>query len=106
MRKLAIPALAAAGLALSMAAANAQSVGVEINTGGPAYGYGSYYGYGPGYGGYYGYRSAPERSYYGRSYGYRSAEPTIVEERGIRNSGGCGTYFFWNGDRCVDARNK
>ncbi|NJO24048.1 MAG: hypothetical protein HC868_15420 [Sphingomonadales bacterium] len=29
-------------------------------------------------------------------------------EYGVRPSGpnGCGTYYFWNGERCVDARNK
>lgn len=103
MRKLAFPVLAAAGLALTAASAQAQSVGVEINTG-PAYGY-TTYGYGPRYERHYGYRAAvPMRRSYGPSYGYRSSEPVVVEERGT--GGGCGTYFYWNGDRCVDARNK
>lgn len=102
MRKLAIPFLAVAGLAVSAAGASAQSVSVEI---GPTYGYSNYGGnYGPRYSeGYYGYRSvAPARRDYGRSYGYRSDE--TVTERGT--AGGCGTYFYWEDGRCVDARNK
>jgi hypothetical protein len=108
MRKIAIPFLAVAGLVATAATSHAQSIGVEIDSDGPAYGYTSF-GYGPGYYGdrYYGYRAAApaRRYYYGeRSYGYRSDAPVTVQERGT--SGGCGTYFYWNGDRCVDARNK
>lgn len=107
MRKFAIPVLAAAGLAMTAATSQAQSIGVEIDADGPVYGYADFGGYGPGYSrGYYGYRSAApvRRSYGGAYYGYRSEEPVVVEER--RGGGSCGTYFYWNGDRCVDARNK
>lgn len=104
MRKFAFPVLAAVGLTLTAASAQAQSFGVEIGTG-PAYGYTSYGVYGPRYEGYYGYRSAvPMRRSYGPSYGYRAEAPVVVEQRGT--GGGCGTYYYWNGDRCVDARNK
>ena len=51
-----------------------------------AYYYGGY-GYGP------------------RVYGYSTRTnpaPGAVREPRFRN--GCGTYFFWNGERCVDAR--
>ena len=108
MRKSAIPFLAAAGLVMTAAASQAQSIGVEIDSDGPVYGYADFGGYGPGYSGRsYGYRSAaPVRPYtysgYGPSYGYRADDG--VKERGT--GGGCGTYFYWNGDRCVDARNK
>jgi hypothetical protein len=37
-------------------------------------------------------------------YGYRAYAPPPV--RVPRVHGGCGTYFFWNGERCVDARNR
>ena len=106
MSKLTIPFLAAAGLVLTAATSQAQSVGVEIGRSGPVYGYADFgYGYGAGYDrGYYGYRAtAPARRSYGTSYGYRADEP-MAEERGT--PGGCGTYFYWSGDRCVDARNK
>jgi hypothetical protein len=105
MRNYAIPFLAAVGLAMTSAASQAQSVGIAIDTDGPVYGYADFGGYGPGYyGRSYGYRSAaPARNYTGPRYGYRAGE-SVVEERGT--SGGCGTYFYWNGDRCVDARNK
>ena len=39
-----------------------------------------------------------------RVYGYYQAdEPDFGRPAG---SGGCGTYHFWNGEKCVDARNK
>jgi len=106
MRKLALPFLAAAGLVMTAATSQAQSIGVEIDSDGPVYGYADFGGYGPGYyGRHYGYRSvAPARRVYGPSYGYRAEAPVVVEERGT--GGGCGKYFYWNGDRCVDARNK
>ena len=105
MRKLAIPFLAAAGLALTAASLQAQSVGVEIDVGEPVYGYSDYRAYGPGVYGTYGYRPAAPVRRYSRTeyYGYRADEP-VVELRS--RSGGCGTYYYWNGDRCVDARNK
>lgn len=104
MRKVAFSLIAAAGLTLTAAAAQAQSVGVEIGVG-PSYGYTTYGGYGPRYEGYYGYRTmAPVRRSYGPSYGYRAQAPVVIERRA--HAGGCGTYYYWNGDHCVDARNK
>lgn len=39
-----------------------------------------------------------------RVYGYYQAdEPDFSRPQG---SGGCGTYYYWNGHKCVDARNK
>jgi hypothetical protein len=40
-----------------------------------------------------------------RVYGYYEAMPA-PETFGPDGPGGCGTYFYWNGERCVDARNK
>ena len=39
---------------------------------------------------------------YGYTREYRDGDDTFA----VRPSGpgGCGTYFYWNGDRCVDAR--
>lgn len=100
MRKIAMSVLAVAGLTAAVSSAQAQSVGVEIGRGGAAvYGYTGSGPYARGYSGYDGYR-APMRSYRSDSYGYRANE---VEDR---PDGTCGTYFYWNGARCVDARNK
>jgi hypothetical protein len=45
------------------------------------------------------YRSGP------RVYGY-VATPDEAELERPSGPGGCGTYRYWNGDKCVDARNR
>jgi len=35
---------------------------------------------------------------YPRAYYYEAPAPRVIRR------GGCGTYRYWNGDRCVDAR--
>jgi hypothetical protein len=100
MRKIAMSVLAVAGFTGIVASAHAQSVGVEINRGGAAvYGYTGSGPYGRGYSGSNGYR-APLHAYRSDYYGYRA------DEARDRSDGTCGTYFYWNGARCVDARNK
>ena len=89
-RTVIIGALAAVAATLGASAASAQ-IGIEIYAG-PSYGYRNYdrpyYGYAPAY----------RRSYSRERYYDDRSEP--------RNTGGCGTYRFWNGERCVDARNR
>jgi hypothetical protein len=86
--------------------ASAQSVGIYV---GPSGFETSYYGYGTGYGERYRYRDS-NRIYSNdgpRVYGYtRRYNDTDSSERGNvrRVPGGCGTYYFWDGDQCVDAR--
>ena len=43
-----------------------------------------------------------------RVYGYyEDVDPApMIELERPSGPGGCGEFFFWNGDRCVDARNK
>jgi hypothetical protein len=86
--KLILAATTAVAITMLSGAASAQGIGIYI---GPpaAYDY-EYYGYGPEY-----------RSYRPRVYGYRrySDDDTYRVRRG-----GCGTYRYWDGDRCVDAR--
>jgi len=86
-------AAAAAGLiALTWAhGASAQSFGIYV--GPPAvYDYDEGYAYGPAYG------PGP------RVYGYTRRQND--GEYDTRRAGGCGVYRYWNGDRCVDARNR
>jgi hypothetical protein len=45
------------------------------------------------------YRSGP------RVYGY-VATPDEAEPERPSGPGGCGTFRYWNGDKCVDARNR
>lgn len=103
-RSILITALAGAAAVLSYASASAQSVGVGVYAG-PSYGTYGYdtYGYGPAY------RGRTVRSYeYGpRVYGYASNDPPVDADvdRPAR-SGGCGTYYFWNGSYCEDARDR
>jgi hypothetical protein len=75
-----IPAAAVAATALC-GAASAQSVGVYV---------------GPAYDDYYYYEGPPSYPRAARRY----------EDRGVVYGyrGGCGTYRFWNGEECVDAR--
>ena len=89
--------LAATALVGSYASASAQRVGVEIYAGPPTYYDRPYYGYSSGY-----VDRAP------RVYGYRRyySEPIDDDVDAPRRSGGCGTYYFWDGERCVDARRK
>jgi len=86
-------AIAVALLGLTWSgAASAQSFGVYV---GPprAYDYDDSYAYG---------YTSP-RVYGPRVYGYtrRYDDRAYV----ARPAGRCGTYRYWNGDRCVDARN-
>lgn len=87
-----IVAIAAAVMATlaGMGSASAQSIGIYVGPGMPydayAYQYERPYRYGP------------------RVYGYSSdADDTIVRVE-PRRRGGCGTYYYWDGERCVDAR--
>jgi hypothetical protein len=86
--KFALAATLLVALAGFSGAASAQGFGIYI---GPpaAYDY-DYYGYGPEYRTY---------TYRPRVYGYRYGDDGYRVRRG-----GCGTYHYWNGDRCVDAR--
>lgn len=95
-------ALAAFGAAAFATTASAQSVGVYVGPT-PYYDYpGSYYYDGPTYG--------PRVYGYTRYYSAPAAEPApapgIVEPDRPSGPGGCGTYRFWNGERCIDARYK
>jgi len=85
-------ALGAAALAISYAGASAQGVGIYVGPGGY---YDDPYYTSPGY---------VERG--PRVYGYRRyySEPLVDDAEIPRLSGGCGTYYFWDGERCVDAR--
>lgn len=86
-------ALAAAGLLAGAGAASAQSYtypiyadqGLEVRTAPPLA------------------NSTPR--YQAPVYGYRAYAPPAAA-RVPRVHGGCGTYFYWNGDHCVDARNR
>jgi len=86
--KLILAATTAVAITMLSGAASAQGIGIYI---GPpaAYDY-EYYGYGPEY-----------RPYRPRVYGYRSYRDDDTYR--VRR-GGCGTYRYWDGDRCVDAR--
>jgi hypothetical protein len=84
-------ALAAASLAGSYGIASAQSFGIYV---------------GPGYSSYY---DEPDYRYVERSPGVRYYSAPRYEEdvvRAPRRSGGCGTYYYWDGEQCVDARYK
>ena len=50
--------------------------------------------------GYYNDRRGPR--VYGYNRGYRYDDDAVAVRPD--GPGGCGTYFYWNGDRCVDAR--
>jgi hypothetical protein len=79
--------LGAALVALSALVAGASAQGVYV---------------GPVHDDYYdGYRSRPPRVY---GYGPRIEDRARVEYPGYYRRGGCGTYRFWDGERCVDAR--
>ena len=73
------------GIAASHGSVSAQSVGVYV---------------GPAYDDYY-YYDGPRTP---RTYRYSGSADGIVVRR--YSSGGCGTYRYWDGDRCVDARWK
>lgn len=62
---------------------------------------------GPGYyddGPYYGYSEPAPRVYSYRRY-YNAPVDNDVDAL-PRRSGGCGTYYYWDGETCVDARRK
>lgn len=100
MRKLILPVVVCGGLWMTANAASAQGFGVEVRAG-PLYGYvgdeqrryGRYYGYG--------YSAAPAPA----ARPYRSYD-VYEEDIPARDAGSCGTFFYWDGDRCVDARNR
>jgi hypothetical protein len=99
MRQFTVLAAFAGCISIVSTSASAQEVGIYV---GPSYGYGPAY----------------ERDYYyGSDYRYRP--PVYGYSRRIEDGvdaevdlgrptgpGGCGTYRFWNGERCVDARNR
>ena len=43
-----------------------------------------------------------------RVYGYyeEADRPPMIEMERPSGPGGCGEFFFWNGERCVDARSR
>lgn len=104
-------ALLAATVAAVLAPRESAAQGVYVGAGPVGVGIGvgvgpGYYGYGPGYYGY-----GPEVRYRSRvvsspRYRYYSAprrsQTTIVE----RVPGNCGTYYYWDGGQCADARLK
>ena len=83
-------------------AASAQSVGVYV---GPGY-------TGPYYDDYYDYGYAGPVYAGPRVYGYvqrreAARDPEVIGNRAsTTRDGDCGTYRYWNGSECVDARNK
>jgi hypothetical protein len=97
MRLFLVLGAVAIGIGIASSNASAQSVGIYV---GPPYGYDPYY----------------ERDYYygpraeypdgPRVYGYtrRDDVEANVEFGRPTGPGGCGTYRFWNGRECVDAR--
>ena len=79
--------LAAAGLLFGHASANAQYVDERDTYAGP-----------------YGQRVETIPKPVGpRVYGYYRDKVELDRPQG---PGGCGTYFYWDGERCADARNK
>jgi hypothetical protein len=88
---------AVAGLLAAGSVASAQTVEIQTYTG-PAYtGPPATYEYSAGPG--------PGVVYGPRVYGYtQNVEPEYVERVRPRRAGRCGTYRYWDGDRCVDAR--
>lgn len=60
---------------------------------------GTPYAYDSGY--YYTDRRGPRVYGYTREYRYDDDDAVAIRPSG---PGGCGTYYYWNGDRCVDAR--
>ena len=90
--KLTLAATALVALVGLSGAASAQGIGIYIGPPPAAYGYDTY-GYGPDY-----------RADRPRAYGYRRySDDGYAEGYRIRR-GGCGTYHYWDGERCVDAR--
>jgi hypothetical protein len=92
---------AVVGLTMGCGSASAQGIGFGIYVG-PSEPADDYYNAPPGYTREY--RSGP------RVYGYSrrdddDAGVTVQVERPARR-GGCGQYRYWDGDRCVDARNR
>jgi hypothetical protein len=95
-----------AALVAASAQASAQSFGIYVGPPGYGYDYGNY-----GYSDRYRYRNADRYRYNDgvRVYGYtrRAADPDDTDTGQLRRSpGGCGTYYFWDGERCVDARRR
>jgi hypothetical protein len=92
VRSILLAGAAAAGTLLAGYSSAIAQVAVEV---GPMEsGYRSYY-YDDGYR----YRGP-------RVYGYYRDDDEDVVVRRPSFSGGCGTYRYWNGYRCVDARNR
>jgi len=50
------------------------------------------------------YFETPAPRAYGNNY-YYDSDPAYVARRPY-GRGGCGVYYFWNGERCVDARRR
>jgi hypothetical protein len=90
--KLTLAATALVALVGLSGAASAQGIGIYIGPPPATYGY-DYYGYGPDY-----------RADRPRAYGYRRYSDDAYTEGYRVRRGGCGTYHYWDGERCVDAR--
>ena len=99
MRQPIMAFVAAAMLALAAGASNASAQSVRIYVG-PGMAYDD------DYAGYYQRPYRYERPYrYGpRVYGYSSDNDDIIVRMSPRRRAGCGTYHYWDGDRCADAR--
>lgn len=103
MRRSALIVLVSATLAGMSSGAMAQSPEIDVYVGGePAYG-STYYSGPPIV-----YQSRP--AYRAPAYDYRRRYRAPDESVVIRDdpviAGHCGTYLFWDGDRCRDARNR
>jgi hypothetical protein len=95
MYRLGIVSIAAAltALVVGHGTASAQGIGVQIYVSPP--GYAVDYDYPPPvYGG-------PVHGYSAPDYAY---DRYARQQRYYHYRGGCGTYRYWDGDRCVDAR--
>lgn len=102
MRSLITNVSIAAGLIGWATAATAQEVYVQ-----PSYG-STYYSYDADADSDYVVRPAPRYGtrVYGYERRYRAPDDAVVIETDPRLAGHCGTYRFWDGVRCRDARNR
>ena len=101
MKTYGVLAATALGLSLTVSAASAQSVGVYVGPGGGSVGYtaGDYRE------NFRGPRYRTGTRVYGYIRDYRDYDD--LADRPLRRStGGCGTYYYWDGENCVDARRE
>ncbi len=90
------------GLGFGGTTASAQSFGVYVGPGG---GTGVYYSGNERYRDR-GYRNGPRVYGYTREYRDDRYYGDSDDRPLRRSTGGCGTYYFWDGDSCVDARRR